>query len=191
MKIRGLIILLTAIVLSACSNRAANIKQYYRLNPDTTVTQTKTNPDDRREAVLISRPTTLGILGGRPMVATQSDGALVQLNNHYWLESPTVLLHRILIEWADNHWQQIKTQAAYNAAIDRLDTTLLAFEKDGQQAKVSLQFVLRNNDGDILLNKTWQQNQTIEGDNYAGFVAAINQAVGLILNKLNQTIDKQ
>jgi len=124
------------------------------------------------------------------MVATKSNGALVQLNNHYWLESPTVLLHNNLVHWAEKHWQNIKTNAAYDERLDRLDTTLLAFEKDGQQAKVKIQFILHNSNGDTLFKQTWQQSQVIKGDTYADFVASINLAVGQILNKLSQAIQQ-
>jgi len=187
MKTVGIYVLLS-ILLSACSNQAPNIKQYYRLKADFESSEINSTADDKRTTVLISRPKTLGILGGRPMVATKSDGALVQLNNHYWLESPTVLLHNNLVNWAENHWQNVTMNAAFDARLDRLDTTLLAFEKDGQQAKVSIQFVLHDSQGSELLNQTWQQNQTINGDSYAEFVSSINQAVSHILLELSRAI---
>jgi len=43
MKIRGLILLII-IFLTACSNRAPNIKQYFRLNPDIESTETFNEP---------------------------------------------------------------------------------------------------------------------------------------------------
>lgn len=177
--------LFIVLMVSACSNKAPSIKQYYRLSPDYAIA----TPESKRSSVVIPRPKTLGILAGRPMVATKQDGALVQLNNHYWLESPTVLLHTTLKDWAQQHWQQIQISAAFDERHERLDSKILAFEKNGNQANVSLQFILRNANGELLFDKTFQQNQTIQGDGYAHFVTAINLAVSAILNKLSQELD--
>ncbi|KAA3638540.1 MAG: hypothetical protein DWP95_12400, partial [Proteobacteria bacterium] len=184
------IIALTFILLTltACGNQQASIKQYYRINADQDISLS-TSHQSLRASVVISRPKALSILGGRPMVATKTDGALVQLNNHYWLESPTILLHDTLKNWAEHHWQHIQTSAAFNERHDRLDTQILAFEKDGKYAKVSLQFVLTDADGHILIDQTLTQNLTIQGDGYAHFVQSINLAVTHILSDLNQTLN--
>jgi|SRR5690554_5873318 len=176
-------ILFILLILGGCSNKAPSIKQYYRLSPDYPGTIIST--DNKRDSVVIARPRTFSILGGRPMVATKDDGALVQLNNHYWLESPTVLLHVILKDWAQQHWQHIHTSAAFDERHDRLESKILAFEKDGNQAKVTLQFILRNGDGRLLLDQTYQQSLTIQGDGYAHFVKTMNLAISHILEELN------
>ncbi len=123
------------------------------------------------------------------MVATKNDGALVQLNNHNWLDSPTILLHHSLKTWAEQHWKNIQTSAAFNARHQRLDSQILAFEKDGNQAKVSVHFLLSDVDGQTILDQTFEQNLTIEGEGYSQFVQTINRAVGRILNDLSQAID--
>ncbi len=184
------LITLTMVLLffTACSNQPAKVKQYYRLSADYDISQN--TQKNKRQSVVISRPKAMGILGGRPMVATKKDGALVQLNNHYWLESPSILLHHSLTKWAEQHWQHIQTNAGFNEKHQRLDSEILAFEKDGNQVKVSLKFILNDVDGRLLFNQTYRQNLTIQGEGYAQFVQTVNLAVKRILDALSQTLDK-
>ncbi|GAA4818048.1 hypothetical protein GCM10011365_12040 [Marinicella pacifica] len=183
-----LIILATSLLLlSACSNQPAVVKKYYRLS-SLDNSQLSLSPE-KRPSVVITRPKGMSILAGRPMVATVEDGALVQLNHHYWLESPTLLVQQILSQWAEQHWQQIKTHVAFDKPIERLDSEILAFEKDGNQAKVSLHFILTAADGHIILDQTLSRQLTISGEGYAGFVHSINNAVNQILTDLSEAIN--
>lgn len=183
-----IIIIGCLLFFSACSNQPATVKQYYRLTTDYDSSQAINNTS--LPSVVISRPKAFSILAGRPMVATKQDGALVQLNYHYWLESPTILLHESLKTWATQHWQQIKTSAAFNDQHPRLDSQILAFEKNGNQAKVAINFNLSDPDGKTLLDKTLTQNLTIEGETYSHFVRTMNLAVSNILDDLSQSINQ-
>lgn len=182
-----LVILFASFLLfTACSNQPAAVKKYYRLT-SLENSHRVINPE-KRASVVITRPKAFSILAGRPMVATQNDGALVQLNYHLWLESPTLLLHQTLKNWAETHWQLAQTSAAFNEQHERLDSQILAFEKDGNRAKVSIHFVLTAVDGRVLLDQTLSQNLPVQGDGYAQFVQAINRALNQILTDLSAAI---
>ncbi|MCW8869322.1 MAG: PqiC family protein [Proteobacteria bacterium] len=176
------------LILTACSNQPASVKQYYRLADYHKVNRDIEN--NQHQSVTINRPKAFSILAGRPMVATKDDGALVQLSYHYWLESPTILIHEALKNWAGQHWQQVVTSAGYNDRHQRLDSQIMAFEKDGNQAKVSMNFKLSGPDGEILLDKTFTQNLSIQGETYSHFVKAINLAISNILDQLSESIDR-
>jgi ABC-type uncharacterized transport system auxiliary subunit len=181
-----MILIASLLLFSACSNQPAKVKKYYRLgNLESTQ---PTTSHSLRTSVIISRPKALSILAGRPMVATQADGALVQLNDHYWLESPTLLLQQHLKNWAQNHWQQVQTNAPFNERHERLDSQIMAFEKDGKLAKVSLHFELVSVDGTVLLDQTFSRSLSIHGEGYVQFVETINRALNLILTDLSVAI---
>ena len=123
---QGLLILLLVLLLNACGNQKTTAKKYHRLQVDSH----QTAPSQLREDTLvIKRPKALSILGGRPMVATQEDGSLVQLSHHFWLDSPKILLQDILRSWATGHWQTVTYQVPSNQPHKVLDSRILAFEK--------------------------------------------------------------
>lgn len=177
-----LALLVTIATLSGCSNQKAQSKKYFRLPTAEQVTETPAEP--KPLTLVIKRPKALSVLGGRPMVATQADGSLVQLSHHFWLESPKVLLQDRLKIWAVGRWQSVSTQVPAQTAHHILDARILAFEKNQQQARVSLEFLLYNEDNRLLFDRQYDFQQDIEGDGYRAFSRAMGQAVNQILNEL-------
>ncbi len=177
-------VLITALVLTACGNSQTQTKKYFRINTTEAVNAESVKAD----TLVVKRPTALSILGGRPMVATKEDNSLVQLSNHFWLESPKVLLQDILKTWAEKHWKQITYQVPQQQAHHILNTRILAFEKNQNQALVTLEFSLYNEDNQLLFTTRLSQQQELTGEGYKAFAKAIGQAIDTILNQLSEQL---
>lgn len=177
-------VIVTSLLLNACSNQVAQSKKYFRIKTTET-----TQPSTPKPMVLVvKRPKALSILGGRPMVATRDDDSLVQLTHHFWLESPKVLLQDIFKNWAGGHWQSVSFQEPANSEYQVLESRILAFEKQQQQAVVRIEFQLYDQDRKLLLNQVFSDSQEIEGDGYRAFARAIGRAVDQILVELNHAL---
>ncbi len=174
------IISIAAITLSACSNKQAKTKKYYRLSPTTEFATTQLKPI----TLVIKRPKALSILGGRPMVATKEDGSLVQLSHNFWLESPKVLLQDKLKNWASAQWLNVSYQLPAGETHQILDTRILAFEKRQTNAVVSLEFTLYDHDDKLLYNKQFNAQESIKGEGFMAFTKALSTALSSILNQL-------
>ncbi|MCX7552610.1 ABC-type transport auxiliary lipoprotein family protein [Marinicella sp. S1101] len=174
------IITAATIILSACGNKPAQTKKYYRLSPSAAVTASETKP----ATLVVKRPKALSILGGRPIVATKEDGSLVQLSHHFWLESPKVLLQDKLKVWASEHWQSVSYQVPNDNTHHILDSRILAFEKRQKLAVVSLEFSLYDHENKLLFNQTYDNEQAIEGEGFKAFTTALSRSVDAILIQL-------
>ncbi len=175
------IMLLLSLLITACGNKKAQSKKYYRLQPPSTTEAVSTRP----QMLVIKRPTALSILGGRPMVATQSDGSLIQLSHNFWLESPKVLLQDSLKSWAANQWQQVSLKVPSNDDYLVLETRILAFEKNQNQAKIALEFSLLDHDSQLLFNQQFEHHQPLaETGGFRAFAQAMSQGIDVILKQL-------
>ncbi|WP_223787096.1 ABC-type transport auxiliary lipoprotein family protein [Marinicella meishanensis] len=175
-----LTLLVCCLTLAACSNQKAQSKKYFRL-PATAQAATA---EPKPLTLVIKRPKALSVLGGRPMVATQADGSLVQLSHHFWLESPKVLLQDHLKQWATGRWQSVSTQVPAQAEHQILDARILAFEKNQQLAQVSLEFMLYDADNRMLFSRQYVVQHNIDGEGYRAFSRAMGLAVDQILSQL-------
>jgi len=185
MKTLNLFLLILAITtLSACSNSKTQIKKYYRINATPTSSLAAVKP----LTLVIKRPSAHSILGGRPMVATKEDNALIQLSHHFWLESPKILLQDILKSWALTHWQSVSYLKPYKQPHQILDTRILAFEKNKGQAKVILEFFLYDENSTLIFNQLYEQNQPLTEDGYHAFSESISTAIQTILEQLSADI---
>lgn len=182
-KIIGLITTLT-FMLSACGNKQAQVKKYYRLAPSVEAVAA----DKKDTTLVVKRPTALSILGGRPMVATKEDGSLVQLSHNFWIESPKILLQDKLKNWAKNHWQQVTVQTPAEGIYLSLHTRILAFEKQQNNALVSLEFTAYDQENNLIYNKRFDQTQIIDGEGFKAFVKALNNALESTLSQLAQEL---
>lgn len=178
-----LVILSVVLLFSACSTKKAQTKKYFRLAvAEPTTVQT----DNKRPLILVvKRPSALSILGGRPIVATQTDGSLVQLSYNLWLESPKVLLQDKIRQWAENHWQTVSYQTPSNQPYQVLESRILAFEKNQDQATASMEFSLYDEDNQLLFNQQINATENITEDNYRAFVKALSLAVENIFAQLS------
>jgi ABC-type uncharacterized transport system auxiliary subunit len=171
-------------VLTACGNQVAQSKKYFRINSSDPVMLTERRP----LTVVVKRPKALSILGGRPMVATREDDSLVQLSHHFWLESPKVLLQDVFKKWATGHWQAVSYQEPAETTYQVLESRILAFEKQQHMAVVRLEFLLYDQDRNLLLSQEFSSNKAIEGEGYRAFARAIGQAVDQVLTELSDEL---
>lgn len=179
-----LLVLTALLILNACSNSKTQSKKYFRINSN----QMAVTEQQKPLTLVVKRPTALSILGGRPMVATKEDDSLVQLSNHFWIESPKVLLQDILKSWAQGQWQQVSTQTPHQQPHQILNTRILAFEKNMTQAKVALEFNLYDEENHLLISEQFTQIETLDGDGYKAFARAIGKAIDAILNQFSDKL---
>ncbi|WP_154222427.1 ABC-type transport auxiliary lipoprotein family protein [Marinicella rhabdoformis] len=182
MKLTYLLILLTT--LSACSSKPAAIKKYYRIELPVHANTANTHP----YTLWIKRPEAYSILGNRPMVATDNEGALQQLSHHTWIESPKILIQEQLQKHLSNQWQTVTTNRPSDSDYYQLHSSIKAFEKDDNQAHVHMTFKLFAPDLSLLKTLDLSSMQTLNGDGYAAFASAINAAISEIFNQLEFTL---
>ncbi|WP_395374343.1 ABC-type transport auxiliary lipoprotein family protein [Marinicella sp. W31] len=172
------------VLCTACASTSSPVRMHYRLQP-TEFSSTQ----QHSSTVLIPEPKARGILGNRPMVATDANGALVQLDYNFWLESPRKLLHETITQWAEQRFKEVMPGRAYKKENLRLESEITAFEKKQNQAVVGIKFLLKDASGNTLLRKTYQHNQALSGEGYADFANGISEAIRLILSNLEQDIN--
>lgn len=175
-----LILMVSLLVLTGCSNQVAQSKKYFRIK----TIEFNEAAEKRNLTLVVKRPKALSILGGRPMVATRDDDSLVQLSHHFWLESPKVLLQDIFNQWASGHWHKVSFQEPANEAYQVLESRILAFEKQQQSARLSIEFQLYDQDRLLLFSRQLSHNQVIDGEGYRAFARAIGQALEQVLKEL-------
>ena len=155
---KAITLLLILLLFSACSSsgKKSTVKLYYRF-PESTITTNK--------QVIIKRPSAMGIIGNRPMVVQSADGSLKQMNSHFWLDSPKVLLH--------NYLSKVFTSLISDDMLI-LDSQILKFEKKQEQAILEIKFILADNKGNVILNKTYSRTSTQQNNSISLFVNAIS-----------------
>lgn len=166
--------------LLACSQKPAAVKKYYRISPD--VNHATYAP--QKEATLwVKRPEAYGILGNRPMVAVDVNGALQQLSYHSWLESPKIMLQAALAEAAKPFWETVTTDKPSGFEHHTFKSQITAFEKNQNQAVITLKITITDPDG-TQSNQQVHATQVISEQDYAAFVSAMNAAITDILKRL-------
>ncbi len=166
---KTLVSLLLIFALSSCSSGSKKIadKLYYRFG-EAHMVMTKSDFN-------VPRPTAMGILGNRPMVAQKEDGALLQLNHNFWIDSPKILLQNYLIK-------------SFNVSPEphdkALKATILKLEKKGQTSQVSIAFTLVDSDNNTLFEKTYSRQQELPENTMSAFVASVSQSLELITQAL-------
>ena len=178
MKLTYLLVIIAT--LSACSSKPAAVKKYYRIElPGLSETVQK------HDATLwIARPEAHSILGNRPMVATDSEGALQQLSHHTWLESPKILIQEQLQNTLANLWKNVVTDRPRKDSYYQLHSRILAFEKIQNQAHAQMTFKLLSPDLDLVHQFDLSSTKTLNGDTYAAFAEAMGAALTDIFNQL-------
>jgi len=161
-----LIIMLTLFSCTSVGKKSVD-KLYYRFG-EAPVTASESN-------FLVQRPVAMGILGNRPMIAQNSDGALVQLNHNFWLDSPKILLQNYLLQ-------------SFNVTPDRhenvLKTTILNLEKKGASSLLTITFTLVDDNNEVLFQKTYKKQQTLTQNTIPAFVRSISESLKYIVKQL-------
>jgi ABC-type uncharacterized transport system auxiliary subunit len=163
--------LFLVILLGACSSSGDKIpdKLYYRFP----AAQAYSNGEF--SGLKINRPTAMGILANRPMVAETKEGGLIQMSHNFWLESPKVLLHDYLLNTFAN-------EDSKDTAQQRLQTHILHLEKKQNTAIIALKFNLYDDDNKLIFNKTYQLSEQLEHNSVPVFVKSIAR----MLNEITQ-----
>lgn len=177
-RICGLLII--TLMQGACSQKAAQVKKYYRLD----VAAESVNHSPVEGVLWVKRPEALGVLGNRPMVVTDPNGALQQLSFHHWIDSPKILLHHTLVSHAQQHWEL--AQGGKPAGFDHTElvTQILSFEKNEGDAELTIKFTWYDAEGAQLKQQLLSSRQPITTDNYAGFADAMQGALADVLSQL-------
>jgi len=163
--------LILVVLVSSCSSggKKAIDKLYYRFpEPVTSLT-------DAQYSFVVKRPSALGILGNRPMVAQNSEGGLIQMQHNFWLESPKVLLNNYL-------------NKVFNFSIGQSEIThylnveILHLEKAQDKAILELKFTIKNKKERVVFSKTYFQQDKISANNIPQFV----KSMGVLINTMIQ-----
>ncbi len=167
---KNLLLLSLLTILTACSSGGGTIpdKTYYRFAEPQ-------QPVQHASITKINRPSALGILGSRPIVAQNATGGLVQMNHNLWLESPKVLLQNYLIKY----FSLTSTQHSGNS----LMVEILHLEKKQNQAVIELKFSVSNHNDEIIFSQSYRQQNSMEHNSIVDFVHAINQSLAVIVEK--------
>ena len=164
---KKIIPILIAILLVSCSSGGKKPveKLYYRLAmPNTQIVGAQN--------FIINKPSALGIIGNRPMVATNSDGALHQMNNNFWLDSPKTLLHNYLKA-------ALKSDKTSQSV---LTTQIIHLEKNQNTSILAINFSLIEK-GKTVFDKTFEEKRVLNANTIPAFVKAINDSLSSIIKE--------
>ena len=163
------------IFLTACSSGGGTIpdKTYYRFaEPNTHIVD--------KNISKIERPTALGILGSRPIVAENAQGGMVQMNHNLWLESPKVLLQNYLLKVFNLNNEKVMQKDG-----NTLSAAILHLEKQQTTAIIEIKFTVKNSNDEIIFNKSYRQSQPMTENSIVDFVHVINQELAAISQQLS------
>lgn len=157
------------LMLGACSSsgKKSTEKLYYRFSA--------ANPVSIDKNIIVKRPTAMGILGNRPLVVLTVDGALKQMNNSFWLDSPKVLLQNYLVNMFSS-----KNQSESFV----LNSQILRLEKKQNMATLQIKFILTDLHGKEVLNNTFEQERAQENNSVSLYVKAIGEMLNEISMKM-------
>ncbi|MCF6288164.1 MAG: ABC-type transport auxiliary lipoprotein family protein [Proteobacteria bacterium] len=172
---KNLILLILIVLISACSSssKKATEKLYYRF-PDARIITLDKN-------IVVKRPTAMGIIGNRPMVVQNDEGALKQMHHNFWLDSPKVLLHNFLLKIFSNNLPNNSTQKDII-----LNSQILKLEKKQSIALLEIKFTANNLQGEVVFNKTYSLKTSLASDSNTihQFVTNIGEMLEQITNQL-------
>ena len=167
-------VILMAILISACSssNKKPADKMYYRFPTNTIQPITGLS-------IEVKRPSAMGILGNRPMVAQTSDAGLIQMNSNFWLESPKILLHNYLSEIF------IKNDEKDSLI---LNSQILALEKRQDEALLSIKFTLTDDENQLIFDKTYKSQKQLSNNSITAFAKAMANLIEDMVEQFSKDI---
>ena len=134
--------------------------------------------------VKVNRPTALGILGNRPMVAQTNEGALKQMSSNFWIESPKVLLQ--------NYLQQIFPVKTNQDQFDlTLESQIQRLEKQKSTTYVSIHFRLKNKNKVTVLDKVYAESANSDQATVQSFVTNVKNLISVITSKLEADLKNE
>ncbi len=164
--------LLLILLISACSSsgKKATEKLYYRFPEASNVVD---------KNIVAKRPTAMGIIGNRPMVVQDSEGALKQMHYNFWLDSPKVLLHNYLLKIFPSSSQEVELI---------LNSQILKLEKKQSLAILEIKFIATNLQGIPVLNKTYILESSLESNSIPNFAKSIGKMLEQMVAQLAQDL---
>ncbi len=174
---KNLILLILIVLISACSSssKKATEKLYYRF-PDARIITLDRN-------ILVKRPTAMGIIGNRPMVVQDDEGALKQMHHSFWLDSPKVLLHNFLIKTFSNNFSNNSTHENII-----LNSQILKLEKKQHQALLEIKFIANNLQGEVVFNKTYSLETSLSSDSNSKTIPQFVKNIGEMLEQITSQL---
>lgn len=172
LNIKYLLPFLIIFLINGCSSsgKKAVEKLYYRF-PDTTLSMTS------NMNMIVKRPTAMGIIGNRPMVVQTNGGALKQMYNNFWLDSPKILLFNYLEKTLQSKQNNQTTESI-------LYSEILHLEKKQNTAILEIKFIVKDNNGATTFNKTYL-NELKSTDNS---IPAFSRSIGILLKQMIQQL---
>jgi len=163
-----IVTIVISLLISACSfsGKKAADKLYYRF-PELTQAPVAKN-------IIVKRPSAMGIIGNRPMVAQNVDGSLLQMQHNFWLESPKILLQNYLGKLFVNNGANGNT----------LNTQILHLEKKQQLAIVEIKFIITNSENQPIFNKTYKKTSKLTENTIPAFVKSSSILLQKIVSQL-------
>ncbi len=160
--------IIIVLLFSGCSSGGKIVdKTYYRFPVAANKPVTKN--------FIIQRPTAMGILGNRPMVAQDSNGGLIQMSHNLWLDSPKVLLQNYLGKTFVND---------NNEQSGTLNSLILNLEKKGLNSVLAIKFTLYDHQNNQLFSHTYRQEQALTQNDIPTFVKSISYSLEKIIQQL-------
>jgi len=171
---KRILIIVIVLMISACSSSSKKPvdKMYYRFAENNIEPLEKLN-------IEVKRPSAMGILGNRPMVVQTNDSGLIQMSSNFWLDSPKVLLQ--------NYLQEIFIQHEDNASLT-LNSQILALEKKQNEALLTIEFTLTNQDNKLIFNHTYKGHKQLLNNSIPAFANAISILLEEMVQQLSQDI---
>jgi len=171
---KNITLILIVLIVSACASKSNKVvdKLYYRF-PEA--------QENTHKKFIIARPTALGIIGNRPMIAENSDGALRQMQHNFWLDSPKILLWLYLQKAFSN-------TANEEDNLSTLGTTLLKLEKKQESAVVAIKFTVKNAENKVIFDKTYNESQALTTNTIASYVKSTSMLIDKIVKQFAEDI---
>jgi ABC-type uncharacterized transport system auxiliary subunit len=168
---KKLLIITFLITLGACSSSGKKSleKLYYRF-PEAT-------PNFNEKPIVVKRPSAMGILGNRPMVVQDADGALKQMHHNFWLDSPKVLLYNYLLK-------VFSRQTTDGDLV--LNSQILKLEKKQDTAVLEIKFTVNDNKGHVVFNKTYHSETPLKNKSITSFSNNIGNMLQTMVKQLTQ-----
>lgn len=168
--------------LVACAQPELPQDHYYRLN-----VSANTMAAVKLSGVLeVERFRADGLISGRPIAYSETQGHLAEYNYHFWVEPPVDLLQDAMVTFLRNanladHVvtpdMRMSEDYLLTGKIKRLERNLI----DGNQVSVEIEIGLKQSaDDKILVLKTYARTLKQSGDTVQGAVDAMNVAISEI-----------
>lgn len=173
---KNTITLCILVLLGACTSggKKATANSYYRFPENTIQPLTHLNID-------VKRPSALGILGNRPMVAQTDDAGLIQMSHNFWLDSPKVLLHNYLSEIFDLNTQD---------AVLTLNSQIKALEKKQDNALLSIHFTVTDANNQTVFAQTYKNQKPLANNSIPEFATTIALLLEQMVLQFAQDLQK-